>query len=78
MLATAPADATPETWQTANGLELWKTDGTTAGTERLYTGPARDLTQFNGALYFTGYDDQAGYELCARMERRRERSGWRT
>ena len=47
----------------ANGRELWKTDGTPEGTLRLYSGKARSLVDFNGTLFFAGWDADAGYEL---------------
>jgi len=49
-------------------LDLWKSNGTTAGTIRLASlGPAdghsRQLTNVNGTLYFRGYDGAEGHEL---------------
>jgi len=67
----------------ANGMELWKTDGTAAGTVIVkdiypgsywdYNGPIpvmlpynsapSDLTNYNGAIYFTATDSAHGNEL---------------
>ena len=49
-------------------LELWKTNGTTAGTARLANlgpsdGQLRQLTNVDGMLYFRGYDATEGSEL---------------
>ena len=49
-------------------LDLWRTDGTTAGTLRLTAvGPdnfvGRSLTNVNGTLYFAGHDSEHGTEL---------------
>jgi len=45
--------------------ELWKTDGTEAGTELVYHGSASvdSLTNFNGTLYFSTADAAHGFEL---------------
>ncbi len=49
-------------------LDLWRTDGTTAGTIRLTElgvgdGRKHELTNFNGTLYFRGFDEAHGVEL---------------
>ena len=53
-----------------SGFELWKSDGTEAGTVRVKDisvgsggSSPRSLTNVNGMLYFSAYDDVAGYEL---------------
>jgi ELWxxDGT repeat protein len=53
-----------------NGIELWKSDGTAAGTtlvKDIYPGPGSanpaQLTNMNGTLYFTADDGVSGYEL---------------
>ena len=46
-----------------NSLGLWKTDGTAAGTIQLTAGAATDLTDWNGTLYFDGFDPTTGHEL---------------
>ena len=53
-----------------NGSELWKSDGTAAGTvmvKDIYTGAGQShpshLTEFNGALYFFADDGTNGFEL---------------
>lgn len=46
-----------------NPLGLWKTDGTAAGTIQLTAGAASDLTDWNGTLYFDGFDPTTGHEL---------------
>ena len=53
----------PGSWRDSAGVELWRSDGTAAGTTRLYSGSARDLIDLNGTLFFTGHDAQAGHEL---------------
>ncbi|HVK13123.1 MAG TPA: ELWxxDGT repeat protein, partial [Gemmataceae bacterium] len=58
-----------DTW--AGGWELWKSDGTAAGTvlvKDIYPAPAGSsyptyLTEMNGTLYFTAYDGSHGWEL---------------
>jgi trimeric autotransporter adhesin len=52
----------------ANDYELWRSDGTAAGTLMLMRFPGinsgiSNLTNVNGFLYFSGYDDDHGYEL---------------
>src|SRR5205085_12632476 len=54
----------------ANGYELWKTDGTTGGTQMLkdiWAGSGgsvpRNLTLLNGHLYFSAFDAANGQEL---------------
>ncbi len=53
-----------------HGLELWKTDGTSQGTEMLMdiapgaaSAAPEELTVFNGKLYFTANDQVHGREL---------------
>ena len=54
-----------------NGVELWRTDGTAAGTvmvKDIYPGEGNSsypdyLTAVNGTLYFTATDGTNGYEL---------------
>jgi ELWxxDGT repeat protein len=54
-----------------NGRELWKTDGTTAGTKMVHDIYARsgassnpkDLVAYGGVLYFTADDGETGREL---------------
>lgn len=55
---------------TDHGVELWKTDGTQAGTQLvkdIYPGPQggspRDLVVLGDELYFTANDGRHGYEL---------------
>src|SRR5439155_1240116 len=43
--------------------QLWKTDGTTAGTTFLFGGVESDLAVLNGKLLFAGYDTATGTEL---------------
>ncbi|MEA2600690.1 MAG: hypothetical protein QOF89_1682 [Acidobacteriota bacterium] len=48
----------------SNGMSLWSTDGTPAGTQRLKTlGDPHGLTAFNGAVYLAATDAAAGTEL---------------
>ena len=54
----------------ANGVELWKSDGTSAGTvlvKDIFAGIApsspREFTNVNGTLFFTAVDSLAGTEL---------------
>ena len=54
----------------ASGVELWKTDGTDAGTVRvkdINPGPGNSsplgFTVFNAALYFQANDGASGFEL---------------
>jgi ELWxxDGT repeat protein len=52
----------------ANDYELWKSDGTAAGTLMVMRFPGinagiSNLTNLNGFIYFSGYDDDHGYEL---------------
>jgi len=47
-------------------VDLWKSDGTTAGTVMVKDSVSMEpgsLTVVNGTLYFNGYDDVHGYEL---------------
>ncbi len=49
-------------------LDLWKSNGTEAGTARLVNlgpndGKPRQLTNVNGTLFFRGYDAEEGFEL---------------
>ena len=57
-----------------NGNELWVTNGTTEGTQLVsninpnfrsypYSSNARNLTEFNGKLYFSANDGESGDEL---------------
>lgn len=53
-----------------NGIELWKSNGTAAGTvlvKDIYLGSSSSspnlLTSFKGMLFFTAYDVQTGYQL---------------
>ena len=57
-----------------NGNELWVTDGTTDGTQLVsdinpnfrsfaYSSDSRNLTEFNGKLYFSANDGENGREL---------------
>lgn len=53
-----------------NGIELWKSNGTAAGTvlvKDIYPGLSSSspnlLTSFKGMLFFTAYDVQTGYQL---------------
>jgi len=57
-------------WTKATGMELWRTDGTTASTvlvSDIVPGPdssdPRELVEHGGALYFTAEDPVAGREL---------------
>ena len=47
--------------------DVYVTDGTTAGTQVVFSAPAADpsgpLVAFNGELFFTGYTSLHGYEL---------------
>ncbi|MEP7265783.1 MAG: ELWxxDGT repeat protein [Bacteroidota bacterium] len=55
----------------SHGFELWKTDGTTAGTvmvkdiaaDAIYGSMPTELVNFNGSLYFSARDDNAGVEV---------------
>ncbi|WZO98896.1 FG-GAP-like repeat-containing protein [Isosphaeraceae bacterium EP7] len=49
----------------ANATELWRTDGTARGTNRVSARVTEitDLVVFNGALYFRGYNSSSGSEL---------------
>jgi ELWxxDGT repeat protein len=53
----------PYNWRAENGQSLWKTDGTPAGTIKLFDGPARELIAFGNNLYFSGYTAAHGWEL---------------
>ena len=68
------ADAGIETWKFSagsnSGRELWKSDGTEAGTVRVKdinpgsaSSDPRDLTNVNGTLFFSAYDGSSGREL---------------
>ncbi|HEY2354847.1 MAG TPA: ELWxxDGT repeat protein [Gaiellaceae bacterium] len=46
-----------------NGYELWKSDGTDAGTVAVSSGPANYLTNVNGTLFFGSFDASSGSEL---------------
>lgn len=52
----------------AEGVGLWKSDGTPAGTVLVSDissagSPPGDLTNVNGTLFFTAYDDTHGFQL---------------
>jgi ELWxxDGT repeat protein len=54
----------------ATGTELWKSDGTTAGTvlvkdinPGLKGSAPQDLTSINGIIYFRAFNPATGYEL---------------
>jgi len=44
-------------WNGHAGQELWRSDGTEAGTMRLKTAPVDHLMDVNGTLFFTSYDN---------------------
>ncbi|MDX1964372.1 MAG: fibronectin type III domain-containing protein, partial [Pirellulales bacterium] len=46
-----------------SGFDLWKSDGTEAGTVRVADVDPRYITNINGTLFFSGYDNIAGREL---------------
>ena len=57
-------------WDSVNGTELWKSDGTEAGTVMVKdirpgsgSSNPRDLTNLNGTLFFRANDGVNGYEL---------------
>lgn len=68
---TANKDATAPGGSYANDVELWKSDGTDAGTtlvKDIYTGTLNssyptDFNYINGSLYFTAYNNTSGREL---------------
>ena len=67
------------------GRELWRTDGTAAGTflvKDIQPGPfgsaIRDLTDYNGRLYFGANDGSNPYEFWTSDERRAARFRSRT
>ena len=70
-LAPGPDGAQPNNLVNLNGTlffatdgALWKSNGTAAGTVvvKNLTGP-QELTAYNGALYFSAYDESVGREL---------------
>ncbi len=46
-----------------NGRELWRSDGSEAGTKRVMEVNPGLMIEFDGALYFNGHDDTHGNEL---------------
>jgi ELWxxDGT repeat protein len=50
-------------WSPLRGGELWRSDGTTAGTFRVRKGLPSNLVNVNGTLLFTSYDEAQGDEL---------------
>jgi ELWxxDGT repeat protein len=45
--------------------DLWRTDGTPAGTSRIFDSPTGPLTNVNGTLFFQAYDGTQGTALWA-------------
>src|SRR5262249_57756868 len=48
----------------SNAVELWKSDGTTAGTVLVKNVAGTHLTDINGTLFFAGGDVVHEWELC--------------
>jgi ELWxxDGT repeat protein len=61
VFASTDPSADPSSWAVP---QLWRTDGTVAGTYRLKDGifPS-SFASYNGKVYFAGYDPEAGTEL---------------
>jgi ELWxxDGT repeat protein len=47
----------------ANGVDLWRTDGTAEGTSFVAKSYPRDMADFDGVLYFSGFDQTNKQEL---------------
>jgi ELWxxDGT repeat protein len=67
---TVPNSSNPRSLTNLNGTlfftasgNVWKSDGTDAGTVKVADTPMDGLTNVNGTLYFVGSDDLNGYEL---------------